>query len=112
MPRVPVLLSLLLLFVGTTALIDPAAAGEPPPTPEVEVTDVGTGPRRLLRLDVTKGDEFDVSLTFRIGLDQEAEGETVSAPIPPIRYDLACSVTKVNDVGRVTYTFTVEELEA
>jgi len=111
MRRVPALLTLLLL-VGTTALIDPAAGGEPPPTPEVEVTDVGTAPRRLLRLDMAKGDEFTTSFTLRVGLEQEVEGETRTAPIPPIRYDLASSVTKVNDVGRVTYTFTVEELEA
>jgi hypothetical protein len=111
MRRAPVLLTLLLVLVGTTALADPAAGGEPPP-PDVEVTDVGTAPRRLLRLDVSKGDEFTTSFTLRFGLEQEIEGETRAAPIPPIRYELASSVTKVNDVGRVTYTFTVEELEA
>jgi hypothetical protein len=109
-----VFLAVAAVAVGSAAGLAPASAGEPPaepPTPKIQVTDPGSQPRRALRLRATEGQQYRTLLTLRLGLEQEINGETMTAPIPPIRYELGVSVTDVSR-NRVTSTFSIEALEA
>lgn len=84
----------------------------PDQAPVVTLIDAGAEPRKPLRLALVQGSKLRAALTLKFGIQLEADGKPLpSNAIPPIRVDLATTVTEVRSNGDARVAFAYERIE-